>query len=492
MSISIQPPAYEALPTHDTAGEERGAFPLLRPQDPPPSSHSLNLRLFLFLSLTVLATYLVLTASPLSMRSLLDPSASAGSPAERGSSFQVQQLQATNADHALPSSTPPSLALPPPSLFPVTAGRVLVMYVFSDNDRGHLGNLLFFIDRALRCWHDADYRIIIQRKDAAMQRNGTANQTWLAGLPTLPPNARYVLHENECLDWGTAGWLLSLPPSHPDAVDASRYRYFFLINSSVRGPFLPAWLDFTQDVHSEVQCSAEGKVDEKTTGGRWLLPWFHLFLTRIDAQTKLVGSTISCQRFAHVQGYVAAMDYVTVQLLWQLVGNVEQPTSVAVEHDFARWSASNLLLSLPQNLNSPLACPVDYNVAVEQSEIGASRVMLKAGYNLASLQQIWTGVDFRELPDPCEPGQWKDHSNPTYDGTALRFDSLDRIALHPSDVVFLKRKGDPIHVHDRAIDFWLSWDERAHARREKRSLRTPLFNSSASDGRTSDVVRAST
>ena len=26
---------------------------------------------------------------------------------------------------------------------------------------------------------------------------------------SLPPNARYVTHRNECYDWGTLGWLLT-------------------------------------------------------------------------------------------------------------------------------------------------------------------------------------------------------------------------------------------------------------------------------------------
>ena len=28
-------------------------------------------------------------------------------------------------------------------------------------------------------------------------------------LPALPPNLRFVLHVNECYDWGTLGWLLA-------------------------------------------------------------------------------------------------------------------------------------------------------------------------------------------------------------------------------------------------------------------------------------------
>jgi hypothetical protein len=56
-------------------------------------------------------------------------------------------------------------------------------------------------------------------------------------LPTLPPNARYIFHSNECFDWGTFGWALST-----QAVELSKYKYFIFMNSSIRGPFLPAYI----------------------------------------------------------------------------------------------------------------------------------------------------------------------------------------------------------------------------------------------------------
>lgn len=39
-----------------------------------------------------------------------------------------------------------------------------------------------------------------------------------------------------CFDWGTVGWLL-----RTKRVDPQRYKYFVFLNSSVRGPFLPAY-----------------------------------------------------------------------------------------------------------------------------------------------------------------------------------------------------------------------------------------------------------
>lgn len=55
-------------------------------------------------------------------------------------------------------------------------------------------------------------------------------------LPKLPKHARYVRHTNRCYDWGTFGWLLL-----SGKVDPRQYRYYFFINCSVRGPFLPSY-----------------------------------------------------------------------------------------------------------------------------------------------------------------------------------------------------------------------------------------------------------
>lgn len=58
-----------------------------------------------------------------------------------------------------------------------------------------------------------------------------------AKLPQLPPHAAYVRHPNECYDWGSYGWVLL----QTGLVNMAKYRYFFFVNSSVRGPFLPAY-----------------------------------------------------------------------------------------------------------------------------------------------------------------------------------------------------------------------------------------------------------
>jgi hypothetical protein len=49
-----------------------------------------------------------------------------------------------------------------------------------------------------------------------------------------------VFHENRCFDWGTVGWAIG-----NGKVDTAQYRAFVFMNSSVRGPFLPAYIPVT-------------------------------------------------------------------------------------------------------------------------------------------------------------------------------------------------------------------------------------------------------
>lgn len=145
-------------------------------------------------------------------------------------------------------------------------------------------------------------------------------------LPALPPNARFLSHPNKCFDWGTVGWVLR-------STDLTAYQYFLWLNPSVsnscwlgafcrvallaaahachrlimfmfmrarpphpslqvRGPFLPAW--------------ARGRVH-----------WTEPLLSKLTAETKLVGPSINCESpgglpgrggTPHIQSYVEATD----------------------------------------------------------------------------------------------------------------------------------------------------------------------------------------
>ena len=395
-----------------------------------------------------------------------------------------------------PSSCSASTSAAPASpsyfpLFPVPVGRSLVVVVHSSHDTNYPANLAYFIAKAVRCWQDADYVIVVQRSDAA---EFTAdNRTWTEELPPLPSNARYVLHANECMDIGSIGWLLRLPPSHPDHVDSARYRYFIFMNSSVRGPTLPAFLEQRMDTEGSVQCT-EGVEGER--GGAELFPWFHVFLAKLSAKVKLVGCTISCAFATHIQSYFLAMDYTGLQVIWQSRGleatDIPDPalrqrfithsTDIAqantseaqlqlartplgptlLEADFCAWQRQGGLRALWANFSMVLACHVDYWDTVFNSEIGSTQAVLKAGYGIAALELYWREVDFRLAPDLCgrmlhvppyshyDEGVPADRIRPS-DGVPLAFND-------PQHVVFTKLKAKR-YAGDAQLRAILAWED---------------------------------
>ena len=79
-------------------------------------------------------------------------------------------------------------------------------------------------------------------------------------LPELPLNAKYVRHTGKCSDWGTYGWVLET-----QGITSAAYKHFIFLNSSVRGPYMPAYLkarpalarlDVTVSAHDHPACAA--------------------------------------------------------------------------------------------------------------------------------------------------------------------------------------------------------------------------------------------
>lgn len=217
-----------------------------------------------------------------------------------------------------------------------------------------------------------DYYIIIQQQEPLH-----GNHTRF--LKSLPRNARVLYHSNECFDLGTVGWLLSQSWLH-----IASYKHVVLINSSVRGPFVPIYL--RDKVH-----------------------WTRIFTEKLNDDVKLVGSTISCgishnyPPTPHVQTYAVATDDVGIQIL---------------------LSSSNAL-----------RCHKSMNDAVTDGEIGASAAILKAGYNIDSLMLRYQKVDWRLLHNSSTTElQCNAVLNPLqpyfYDGTDI----------DPMEVMFVKVK----------------------------------------------------
>ena len=96
---------------------------------------------------------------------------------------------------------------------------------------------------------------------SASAPQGAGAATAVLGLPDLPANARYVVHEDSggCFDWGAYAWALA------EVEDPRQYKYLMFLNSSVRGPYLPAYWPVRC-----LQQAFEGNANHDSAGARRL------------------------------------------------------------------------------------------------------------------------------------------------------------------------------------------------------------------------------
>jgi len=284
-----------------------------------------------------------------------------------------------------------------PSLKSTDTERVLIIYVWADTDVSSRGNLEFFIRYGVHEAQAADYYFILQQVG-----NKTVNES---SLPKLPPNAHYLQHENECFDMGTFGWFFG-----SKIVDITRYKYFILMNASIRGPF------FTVYFPSEYF---------------W---WYHVFTRRLTDEVKLVGPSINCEQKPHVQSYLLATDQVGLKIL-------------------------------TDKQNGVLSCKTDYTDAVVNGEIGASQILLSANYQIASLQIKYQGVDFRLKSN------WNCNSRVS---PIFVDNSVDGISHDPYELVFVKYKGtiqtfdSTLERRSYIYEKWLNEQPAAEKERQRR------------------------
>jgi len=193
----------------------------------------------------------------------------------------------------------------------------------------------------------------------------------------LPKNARVVFHQNECFDLGTVGWLLF----QSGEVDISEYSYFGWLNPSVRGPFLPSYVD---------------QVD-----------WPEVFTDRLNRDTKLSGTALSCGGTVHsTKGVLSAPHLQSYLLFTDTVG-------LATIKEYGA-----------------LKCYQNIQDTIYFGEIGASLAILDAGYNLHSSLLRYQHVNWRRRDN------WKCNGgiSPVI---PMAYDGGD---IDPLEVMFIKYK----------------------------------------------------
>ncbi len=146
----------------------------------------------------------------------------------------------------------------------------LIQYVYHQSDDDDI-NFRFFLKHALH--NKADFVFVI---------NGYSSL-----VDEIPegPNIKVFIRENACFDIGAHGETLSNQLQR-------KYSRVILMNSSVRGPFLP-----------------------KRANNRWS----DLFFDKLNDEVKIVGTTASCDIIPHLQSMILAFDRLSIQLVLPLM-----------------------------------------------------------------------------------------------------------------------------------------------------------------------------
>lgn len=219
----------------------------------------------------------------------------------------------------------------------------LLIYIFSDTDPMYMDNFDFFVTNGLS--RNVDYIFVVQENPNITKQS---QKRLTSILMKVPPRSIVLPHKNKCYDTGTFGWALTHPSVSPLVPS---YKYFVMLNSSVRGPFLQPFFPRRQD-------------------------WHRLLTGMFGGPTNvhLVGATISCEgtfsarrnawrQSPHVQSWLLALDRPGLALLMKD--------------------------------GRSFACHKDREDAIWHGELGTSDLMLRYGYNIACLLGPYQGVDWR-------------------------------------------------------------------------------------------------
>lgn len=265
--------------------------------------------------------------------------------------------------------------------------RTLLVYVFAPESHSKsVENLNFFL---MQCHSSPDTLnvIIFQHK-----KGGGASTCSVPSLFEIPhmvtvpepcKNVVFIPHHDDCFDLGTIGWFLSC-----NFVDLSLFKFFFFLNCSVRGPFVPTYL-IGQD-------------------------WVSIFTDRLVGNVKLVGTAINCgvftrrEEFAfnpHLQSYAVATDFEGLRAIMN---------------------------------STALHCHHNKIDAVEVGEFGLSRSIFEAGYQISSLllEQHYI-TDWSPSSQSAVKYCMQHPGNPVQTGA-----QRGRLHLHPYELIFVKVKDD--------------------------------------------------
>lgn len=238
---------------------------------------------------------------------------------------------------------------------------ICIIYSYFEANDEYKRNLQFFLKRGYIDDQNLDFYLVINGKTTL----------------DLPIRSNFFIfyRENECYDFGGYQYITRML--------YKTYDYYFFMNCTARGPFLPKYYN---------------------------LKWYQPFIDQLVGDVKLVGPTINaCTLFGgikpHVQSYMFALDNECFEFLKR-----------------------------EQFFNKKF---YDKHEIIINQEIGLSKLILSHGWNISCLVPEYQGINFRSLTE---------HSNERIilAGKRVNGDILHPGKacfgrdLHPYELIFIK------------------------------------------------------
>ena len=222
-------------------------------------------------------------------------------------------------------------------------------------------NLKFFVKKELSYKENIDYIIVI---------NGYNYDTTIE-FPNLD-NLTILKRENIGYDFGGHNYALKYIE-----INSKRYDYYFFMNSGVIGPIIPHYLTETH--------------------------WTHIFIKKINALVKLVGTTIVCLPHTDPGGY-----------------------GPKVEGFF--FMVDNIGLNLLKNQQTIFCNHNDKYSAIVNGEYGLSNCILNNGFSIDCMLPKYQNID------------WTNNANYNLNNNIhpSRNNSFYGYSINPYDVIFHK------------------------------------------------------
>lgn len=275
--------------------------------------------------------------------------------------------------------------------------RTAVIYVYHEKNEIYIDNIQFFFREGVRYDENVDYIFVV---------NGDTT----ISFPTHP-NVKVIRRPNSCLDIGTWGPLVLRLKEH--------YRYFIILNTSIRGPYLPTYWDKRK---------------------HWVTGFTHL----IDDDIKLVGLSVNCpdgvsRPLVHIQSMLLAFDSTAIDV-WSRANILKCVDS----REEGYYQEADLTISI---LNA------SYNIAVMQSIVGHQNWRLYRGK--LEPRNSFTACTDIELDIFYKRG-W--YSNTTPHPSEFMFIKVNRDIYLPSEMAVISTQENKGKMHLIMFAHWLVSD----------------------------------